>query len=111
MFESRKIICPHCGAETVISVSSGDRKDVHGAASSCRVCRRRIMTVTLRDGQVMLFNERGLAPLISADPASEAEAIRNPRQRHRVLPPQNLGLFNRGGPLPAPVGISDETIA
>lgn len=111
MFRSQKIICPHCGAETVISVSSGDGKDSHVATSSCRACRQLIMTVTLPDGQVAMFNEGELAPLISADPANEAAAIRNPRRRHRVLPPQKLGVFDRGRPVQAPVGVSDETIA
>src|SRR5271168_2403097 len=111
MFRSQKIICPHCGAKTVISVSSGDGKDLRGATSFCRACRQRIMTVTLPDGEVALFNEGELVPLISADRASEAAAIRAPRQHHRVLPPQNPGLFDRGHPLEAPVGVSDETIA
>jgi len=106
MLRSLEIVCPFCSAETTIGVSSGDGKEVHGASSSCRTCRRAIATVTLPDGQVALFEDGQLFALNVV--SREKDEPRPSRSgSHRVLPPQNLGLFNRGGEVGPPAGISD----
>jgi tetratricopeptide (TPR) repeat protein len=101
------IVCPFCAAETKISVSTGDGKDMHGSRSPCRACRQPIITVTLADGQIAFFKEDRLFLL---DPVSAGRAEmprRRQGERHQVLLPQNLGLFDRGVAMEAPAGISD----
>src|ERR1700754_839249 len=103
------IVCPFCNAETEISVSTGDGKEMHGSRSPCRACREPILTVTLADGQIAFLKEDQLF-LLHPVKAQEGSPRRGRGKRHQILPPQNLGLFDRGGAMEVPDGISDDEI-
>jgi len=110
MLETISISCPKCREQTDIAVSRGRRS---GAAyTSCRRCGAHFIPMTQEDGRVLLID--GDTPL---DPATEnpnvLAVINFPvgKSGYRVLPPENLGIFDRGIPPPAPQrGPSDEEL-
>jgi hypothetical protein len=104
------IVCPFCDAETEISVSTGDGKEMHGAKSPCRTCRQPILTIALADGQIAFLKDDQLFLLHTVAKTQEGTPLRGRGKRHQILPPQNLGLFDRGAPMEAPAGISDDEL-
>ncbi len=107
MLRTIEVICPFCEAAIRISVATPESDGMKGSLSSCRACRHRIMTMTLPDGLVGYIDDDKLYPLriVGEQPATPSQSAA--RDRHKVLPPQNLGLFDRGGAVPRPKGVSD----
>jgi tetratricopeptide (TPR) repeat protein len=108
VFRQVIIVCPCCDAETAINVSGGNGKDVRGSSSPCRACKHAIVTLTLADGQVLLQKDGELFSLGRLADARESPSRRGAGKRHQIVPPQNLGLFDRGEAMQTPLGISDE---
>jgi tetratricopeptide (TPR) repeat protein len=109
MLDTITISCPKCQQTTKLAVASASGSELAGSASACRACRARLLTFTRPDGQILIVDGESKGD----DGAPRVLAVISPvsRSGYRVVPPEHLGIFDRGVPRAPverkPTGASD----